>query len=412
MSAKAVLAKRRGGARAGGALLLALAAACAAAARGGGPEVDLTLLDGRALSGRLDAVSPQLRLVVGERVVELSWADLVSVAPRGASEPAPTSGGATNGLMRFALADGSQFVGRVSGSNGSDFRVSFGEGRECRLQLGGISSIVAEGASQAALDRRREAEREPSRVKDVVCVTKDAEVLVLRGAVRRVHEAGLTFAWNERNVELPWARLAAVLFAATAPRELTCRVVLRDGQVFAGRAVSCDDESLTIASTVFENLPLAWRRVARIDVRSERLRLLSDLTPSAYEFEPFFDVRWEYAVDRSLSGRPIRLGGREFARGVALHSRARLTYALNGEFAQFAATVGIDDAMAPRGRAAVRVLGDGQVLWESPDVRGGEAPRDVLVSVARVAELTLEVDFGEDLDLSDHVCFGFARLIR
>jgi len=95
-----------------------------------------------------------------------------------------------------------------------------------------------------------------------------------------------------------------------------------------------------------------------------------------------------------------------------MHSRAALIYALNGRYRQFAAVVGIADEMAERGDVTVAVVGDGRILWEAKGVRGGETPREVLVDISGVKELGLHVDFGGQLDLSDHVCWAFARVIR
>ena len=73
---------------------------------------------------------------------------------------------------------------------------------------------------------------------------------------------------------------------------------------------------------------------------------------------------------------------------------------------------GILDEMEDRGNVTMRVLGDGGLLWQRENVRGGAQPERVVIAVTGVYELTLAVDFGRDLDLSDHAAWAFARLIR
>ena len=139
---------------------------------------------------------------------------------------------------------------------------------------------------------------------------------------------------------------------------------------------------------------------------------MSDLTPKSYEFTPFVSKHWNYARDKTLTGREIRLGGRLHRKGVAMHSRSALAYEIKGGYRQFAAVVGIADETALRGRATLAILGDGRILWRAEDVRGGAEPLKVLADVTGVRELSLHVDFGQELDLADHVCWGAARLIK
>ncbi|NUQ48647.1 MAG: NPCBM/NEW2 domain-containing protein [Phycisphaerae bacterium] len=182
--------------------------------------------------------------------------------------------------------------------------------------------------------------------------------------------------------------------------------------MIAGRVVSGDGRRLSVQSPTLGRVELGWEDVARIDCAGDRLTFLSDLRPTRYEFTPLFHKRWAFASDRSLLGGPLRLGGRTYSRGVAMRSRAVLTYSVAGEFRQFAAAVGISDEMEQRGRADVAVIGDGRTLWDARDLRGGQPPREVLIDVSGVQELTLVVDYGGDLDLADHVIWALARLIR
>ena len=181
---------------------------------------------------------------------------------------------------------------------------------------------------------------------------------------------------------------------------------------FAGRVTSGDNSGVVLSSGVFDQLTLPWSQIAGIDVRSERLRFLSDLKPVEYQFEPLFSSKFEPVFDVALEGGSIVVGGREYAKGVCMRSRSFLVFRIGGEYRQFAATVGILDETDGRGNAIVAIQGDGRTLWSEKQLRGGDPPREVNIDVSNVETLVLLVDRGEDLDIADHVAWAFARLIR
>jgi hypothetical protein len=385
------------------------------------PTLTVTGLDGRTSSGELLQVVPEIIVRTSEGPASIPWSEVLNVEVGGEG---PQSRPATSAApLWFELADGSSFPGEVSAADEGGFLVRWGE-RTCRLDTSMIRLIRAMVAPPAAEARFREALSEarqrsgdngadrPAALDDLAVVARDEDVLALRGRVQQIEPNAVRFEWNGRVVHLPWARVAGLLFARPSPRSASCIVRLHSGEAFAGRVVGGGADGLVLRSAMFEDLPLTWVAIAGVDCRSERLVFLSELTPARYEFEPLFDKRWEFAADRTLSGRRIRLGGQTYARGLTLHSGARLTYRLGGQFAQFAALAGIADEMSQRGCATLRVVGDGQVLWEATGVRGGQPPREVVVSVSGVDELTLIVEYGEELDLSDEVVWALARVIR
>ncbi|MFH1745627.1 MAG: NPCBM/NEW2 domain-containing protein [Planctomycetota bacterium] len=377
-----------------------------------GPLVDVVGLDGQVVRGNLLNVTPEITLATdgGER--KLAWTDVLSISPiteRPTSTPAPPAG-----QLRFHLEDGSIFRGEITASEGRELAVRLGGGQTCRLDTMMLRTIRQVDASATAREKLAEVitGHADSDNVDVAVIARDEKIAILRGRVEAITPDIVTFNWNGRSVRVPWRRLVGLVFAESAPRTASCLVRLHSGDVLAGRIVGGTAESLILRSNVFDDQPLYWAEVSRIDCRSDRLVLLSELRPRQYEFEPFFDKHWDYAVDETLTGQAIRLAGKKYASGISMHSRAKLTYDLGGQFQQFAATAGIVDEMRGRGCVTMRVLGDGRVLWEAREVRGGQSPRDVLVNVAGVRELQLVVDFDEDLDLSDQAAWGFARLIR
>jgi len=374
-------------------------------------EVEVTRLDGHTVRGRVVAVTSRIVLQTPQGKAELAWPNVLSVRrldPRG-----PTSApAAAEEPLRFELTDGSRFSGRITNASADELVVRLWGSRTCRLAADAVRAIVATSASAAARHEITAAQQSSEDAQDVAIVARGEDVVVLRGVVKRIDPQRVLFTWSGREVALPWERVGGLVFARPTPRGASCTITLLGGDVFAGRVAAGDDESLTLQSGVFDNLVLPWSRVERIDCRSERLVFLSDLEPRHYEFHPFFDKHWDFARDKTLTGKPIRLGGRRYDKGITMHSRSGLAYRLDGAFRQFAAEAGIVDEMDGRGCVALRVIGDGEVLWEAACVRGGEPPRQVLVDIGGIEELVLIVDYDQDLDLSDHACWAFARLIR
>lgn len=101
-----------------------------------------------------------------------------------------------------------------------------------------------------------------------------------------------------------------------------------------------------------------------------------------------------------------------FAKGIGMHSAARLTYRLDKPYKRFEADVAIDDETAGQGSATVRVFVDSQQVWASTEIRGGAAPEQVRVDLPEGERLSLLVDFGQRGDELDHVDWLNARLVE
>ena len=169
---------------------------------------------------------------------------------------------------------------------------------------------------------------------------------------------------------------------------------------------------LTFAPAATEPVSLPWTQVRQIEVRSKRVALLSDLEPTAFQHTPYLNVPWPLRRDRSASNGPIRLGRIGYAKGLGMHSHSEVSFALKPGCKQFAAIIGIDDAVRPRGSVVFRVRADGKEVFASGPVSGRDKPRPVLVNIAGATTLTLVVEFGPEADLSDHADWALARVVR
>ncbi len=109
-------------------------------------------------------------------------------------------------------------------------------------------------------------------------------------------------------------------------------------------------------------------------------------------------------VGRRPSGCPLRMGGRTFRRGIAVHSHSEVRFDLGGKYSALTIGFGIDDEVldlpgdtTETGNVDAKIIGDGKVLWEARGVRGGETMKTTgAIPLKGVKELVLEVGTGAD----------------
>lgn len=392
--------------------IFAVAMACAAlgAASSGsaaGVRVEVARIDGSTISGEVLAAAPELRIATGDSEVRIAWTDLLGVR-----NPAAQMTDPAQAPLRFSLSDGSSFSGTITAGGERDFEIQPDIGGRFRVELSMLTSIRSSDATPAGRAKLDALSKESAASEDIAVVSRGEQVLVLSGAARGATPEKLQFEWNGKVTGVAWDRVAGVLFARPTPRGASSWVTTTQGDIFAGRITGGDGESIVLQSGLIDRVTLPWARVVKIECRSDRYVFLSDLKPQSYRNEAYFEHEWALGTDVSLLRRPISVGGRVYAKGLVMHSQSEAMFRIENSFSQFAATAGISDEMRERGCVSMRVLGDGRVLWEAEQIRGGEAPREVLVSVRGVRDLTLQVGFDDDLDLGDHAVWAFARLLR
>lgn len=151
---------------------------------------------------------------------------------------------------------------------------------------------------------------------------------------------------------------------------------------------------------------------ARLRVDAGRRVYLSDLPPVESRDEGAFGVVWPWRRDANLDGTPLRLGGSRFAKGIVVHSKARIAWKLGGGYLRLRALAGIADLVAGEGDCAVALRGDGKELWARPNVRGRDKPVAIDLDVAGIQVLEVQVDLGARYDIGDHFALADAYLVR
>lgn len=110
-------------------------------------------------------------------------------------------------------------------------------------------------------------------------------------------------------------------------------------------------------------------------------------------------------------GGTIRIGGTDYAKGVAVHATSKLGVNLQGLCSEFGAQVGIDDEIGDQGCVVFQIWADGAQLYDSGVVTGSMPAQPVNVPLDGKQELTLVVTSAGDGVDYDHADWADARIL-
>ena len=366
-----------------------------------GPPVEATLIDDRKISGVLAAVD-DANIVVelnGERNA-LPRTDLLRLDFKSATPSKPT--------MTIRLVDGSRFGARTFESDGRTATVTSDYGR-LNFPVEKLAALLfVDDPHEAAEFAARSTEKTTT---DRLALARDGKRLVLEGVVGKIGAEKIAFTLDGDELPINRSRVKAIYFAQKASAAKPVAMIGdRTGNVFASTEWRWKDGVALKSPAGFE-LTIPVGSLAEIDLSAGRVVYLSDLEPTLMQHTPGFDHPWPILRDRGPDGGKLELGGTRHAKGMLLHSKTVVYFALNAEYRRFKTVVGIPTAAGPSGDAEARVLVDGKEVW-SHRIRAGENPLHLDLSIAQAKSIRLEVDFGRNLDLGDHVAFAGARVVK
>jgi len=360
-----------------------------------------------------DAGAPRLVLEdLAGKTSELPLKDLALVDPRERGAWIVRPEGLTRAasetpageLCVLTLTSGDELRGRVRG----------GQGESLELELIGAVLVPIDISALVRLDfpTRVTAERvlEPAPEGDRLYRRTGGALDAIDGTIEGFSATGVTLASALGTKVIPWSEVAAlrveVLDGSAVPApavKVPVRVDLSDGSRVRGALLGLDAERCRIALGGEHEVALPLASVLELTVDDGRLVYLSELVPLSESGRgaPFGDelgMVWPHRMDANVLGDPLRAGERTYRRGVGMHAPSALTFALDGERRTLRGAVAIDDGaringVGARGSVVFRVRKDGALAWESPLVRGGDAPLALPeLDLAGAHELVLEVD--------------------
>jgi len=245
------------------------------------------------------------------------------------------------------------------------------------------------------------------------------------GIVQRFEPTGVAFESRGTTRSYPWSEVGALFIEALASepaRDERVPVVvdLFGSSRLRGALVELDEAGCRLATSGNPSLFLPAELIAEIGVADGSYRFLSDLAPSDLGPQsPYGDdlgMVYPHRMDSSQSGAGLHAGGRVWTRGIGVHAPSRLTWTLDGGWAELRGLAGIDDEVMTtdhRGSVVFRVHVDGEMKFESGIRRGGGELLELpAIDLSGAKELVLEVDVATDFHVGDRADWLRPILIR
>lgn len=308
------------------------------------------------------------------------------------------------GEWELLLVNGTRLIGEVAGGEEDRLRFRSSGAGESLWPMESIRFLARSGTAQPS-SSTEERDRVALRNGDI-----------LRGTVTAVDRTGLTIILAGDEAEeraawrvVDWVRIdaAASLIAADA-----LQVRLVSGEEISAVELNRVEGGYRLRLGEAMSVDVDDRQLLSIESPSGGRVWLSSLPVARYESIPYFSIKWPMRVDANVVGEPLRLGEKEYERGLGLHSSCRATWALDGGYSRLTGLVGVDGS-AGRAADADFVIRTGEVvLFEAKSLRAKDAPKAVDLDVKDLREITIEVGFGRNGDVQDRVNFVNAALIR
>lgn len=211
--------------------------------------------------------------------------------------------------------------------------------------------------------------------------------------------------------------IAAIAFAKQAqPAGIEAKflVGLEDGSLVEATDCTLSSDHLLLQSTG-EWTTKSIDKLVFLQSLVGGVQYLSDLDAVDFRHTPYFSGEWPLGRDRNLEGGPLQSAGQRYAKGLAMHSAARVVYRVPEGASTFAADVALDDSVGKSGSVVFRVYrvtaAGAEQAYESEVVRGGDAPQSVRVPLEGAAAVVLVVDYADYGDQQDHANWLDARFV-
>ena len=119
-------------------------------------------------------------------------------------------------------------------------------------------------------------------------------------------------------------------------------------------------------------------------------------------------------MDKSLNGGVLRIGEKEYEKGIGTHAISDIVYYLKGKYSKLIGEVGLDyySYSSKQGSVTFEVYGDGKLLWSSGVMKYDALPKKLDVDIRGVDELRIHVgDAGDGINY-DHANLCNLKVVK
>jgi hypothetical protein len=382
------------------------------------PDFEVRLLGGDAVSGPIGQMdADRLTIQTPDGPVSLETDEITALsrlAPPGSTVAGPP--------VLVELVDGSRLVAAEYSVREGLSTIEGPRGRITEVPTRHVAAVrLGRPTDALAADWARILESDLDG--DLLVIRKTESLDYHRGVLGDVSDTVVQFELDGELLPVKRAKVYGLVYHRAADPSLpdsVCSVTDADGSRWQARSIKLDGEVFRWSTPLGLEISAPCQHLARIDFSQGKIVYLSDLEPESIEWTPYFGspqplpamARWfAPRTDRGLEPGPLLLDGKPHDKGLALHSRTSLVYRLPGRFRRFKATAGIDDRVRPRGNVRLVIHGDERLLLETT-ITGTDPPLQIDLDLTGVRRLAILADYGDDLDVADHLDLCDARVVK
>lgn len=284
-----------------------------------------------------------------------------------------------------------------------------------RIPLTGVrGAILDASASQSKADTLRRQIRQAKGIGDVVRLQNND---LIQGTLLDVQQKTILFDREGNELRLQRELVQTIVFdpslyAYSVGGNFHAQVRFRDGSVINVSDVESTGDSLKLHALCGVILTVPVADIVDVSFRNGKVVYLSDIAPAETVVEPYLDDATPPKMNASVLGTPLRLGSRNYSKGIGMRSRTTLRYGLDGKMSRFQAIVGVDTQAGPQASVLFRVLVDGKEAFNSETMTVTSEPKTVDVPLKEAKTLELQVDYADRGDVQDYANWCDARLHR
>jgi NPCBM/NEW2 domain len=395
--------------------LLASLFVCVSVARAG----ELHTLSGKTYQGDLASLSDkEIGFQAGNQLIKVPVAEVLRV-----EFSAPVTLGNSARYSEFELIDGSVLRAGQFAIQGKDLELALaGSDLKVRVPLATVATILNDAQDAAVRKEWTEKFVGRKRSQDLLVIKSDGVMNGLngtlgdsgnaRGELSFEIEVGGRTRQRDFNPAVAQGMIFLRSLGSDAPPVL-CKVFDANQNVLVAGKLALDSNHFLITTVAGARLQFPRQAVARLDYSNDKVVFLSDMTPVDVVEKPTISSAFKksYARDRNLDDGSLSIEDQIYTKGLAIHARTELTYALDGKYQKFEAVLGMDSAVESDGQPIVKIEADGRPLFSGVVTRN-DKHRDLHFPVKGVRLLRIVVTSSGPVDFGDLVELGNAKLSK